>query len=96
MDERRKMTDNRHMTTRTEIVKISEGGRIVIPAAFRKELGLQIGDDVVLEMDHCAIRLSTRREGLTRARETLGKYLQGDPSPVEEFIAERHAEAARE
>lgn len=90
------MTENAYMAKHTEIVKVSDGGRIVIPAAFRKELDLHVGDDVVVELEGGSLRLCTRREGLRRAQEILRKYLQGGPSLADELIAERHAEAARE
>lgn len=84
------------MSKTIESVKISEGGRIVIPAAFRKQLGLCIGDDVFFEVDDGYLKLSTRAQGLKRAQAIVRKYLQGQPSLADELIAERHAEAARE
>lgn len=84
------------MSQQTETVRISDGGRIVIPAAFRKELGLQTGDDVVLELEDGCLRLSTRAQGLKRAQEIVRRYITGGPSLVDELIAERHADAARE
>jgi AbrB family looped-hinge helix DNA binding protein len=83
------------MSATVETVRISEGGRIVIPAAFRKALNVKPGDEVVLELEDGVVRVRTRAEGIRRAREILSKYLQG-PSPVDELIAEHRAEAARE
>ncbi len=90
------MTDNANMTTRTEIVKISEGGRIVIPAAFRKELDLHVGDDVVLELEDGDLRVRTRRQRIEQAQRNLYELVKGGPSLVDELLAERRAEAARE
>ena len=69
----------------------------MIPAAFRKELGLKPGDDLLIELEDGCLRLRTRAQGLKRAQEIVGKYLgRGGPSMADELIAERHAEAARE
>ena len=37
-----------------------------------------------------------RARAIKRAQEILAPYLRGKPSPVDELIAERRAEAARE
>lgn len=77
-------------------VKISEGGRIVIPADFRRRLGVSIGDDVIVRLEDCTLRVFTVREGIRQAQEILRPYLPKDRSLADELIAERRAEAARE
>lgn len=77
-------------------VKISEGGRIVIPADFRRSLGLEIGDDVIVRLEDRALRVLSVREGIRQAQEMLRPYLPKDRSLADELIAERRAEAARE
>lgn len=72
-----------------EHVRMSEGGRIVIPARMRAELGLEPGDDVVLELEDGSLRLASRARGVERAQQILGKYAAGGPSLSEELIAER-------
>ena len=84
------------MSKATSSVKLSKSGRIVIPVAFRKQLGLSIGDDVFFEVEDGCLKLSTRAQGLKRAQEIVGRYIEGGTSIVDELIAERHAEAARE
>lgn len=90
------MADNALMTNRTETVKVSDGGRIVIPAAFRKALGLHVGDEVVLELEDGNLRVCTRRQRILRAQRNLYELVEGGPSLVDELLAERRAEAARE
>jgi len=90
------MTDNAFMAKLTEIVKVSEGGRIVIPAAFRKALDLSVGDVVVLELDDDTLRLQPRAQRVRQALDRLYEQVKGGPSLVDELIAERRAEAARE
>jgi AbrB family looped-hinge helix DNA binding protein len=74
---------------------MSEGGRIVIPAAFRRALHMNVGDELIIELDEGEVRLRTRAEGIRRAKELIAEFKNGT-SPVDELIAERRAEAARE
>ena len=78
--------------------KMSEGGRVVVPAEIRKALNLKEGDTVLWELREGEARLTSRRARLERARALIEKYCPAGPgeSVVEEFIAERRAEAARE
>ncbi|OZB35932.1 MAG: AbrB family transcriptional regulator [Halothiobacillus sp. 14-56-357] len=77
-------------------MKMSEGGRVVIPAAIRKALELKEGDTVLWELVDGEARLTTRRERLRRAQELVRRYVPEGVSLVDELIAERRAEAARE
>lgn len=49
-------------------MKISAGGRVVIPAEIRKALNLSEGDTVLWELKDGEARLTTRRAKLERAR----------------------------
>ena len=84
------------METTFEVIKVCEGGRIVIPVSIRRALKLQTGQDLLLAFDGESISLLTRAQGVNRAQEIVRKYVRGTPSLVDELIAERHAEAARE
>jgi len=77
-------------------VKLSEGGRVVVPAALREKYGFAIGDTLVWQDDEDGLRLVSRREGIRRAQKMLAKYKRPGESVVDEFLAERRAEAARE
>lgn len=81
------------MAEASESVRILEGGRIVIPARFRKELGLHPGDTVVVEIEDGELRIATRLKGIRRAQELVRPYVSGTPSMADELIAERRAEA---
>ncbi|MDO8671119.1 MAG: AbrB/MazE/SpoVT family DNA-binding domain-containing protein [Dehalococcoidia bacterium] len=76
--------------------KIAEGGRIVIPAEFRKALGLQVGDQVILELAAGELRILTLQQQIKRAQELLRRYIPEGRSLSDELIAERRAEAANE
>ncbi|HEX5394094.1 MAG TPA: AbrB/MazE/SpoVT family DNA-binding domain-containing protein [Rhodocyclaceae bacterium] len=79
-------------------MKMSEGGRIVVPAEIRKTLGLKDGDTVLWELVDGEARLTTRHARLERARKLFQQYFpkQQGRSVVDELIAERRTEAARE
>lgn len=69
-------------------VRIVEGGRIVIPANFRKAIGAKEGDTLILQLDETGLKLMTRAEGLRKAREILAPFLIG-PSLTQEMLEER-------
>ena len=39
--------------------RVNENGRVVIPACFRKALGINIGDEVVLRIEDDELRITT-------------------------------------
>jgi AbrB family looped-hinge helix DNA binding protein len=77
-------------------VRLSEKGRIVIPAEFREALGIKTGDMLILEVVDHELRLSTFSSRLKRAQERVKKYTTPGTSMVDELIAERREEARRE
>lgn len=83
------------MSEQAKTVKISKGGRIVIPAAFRKQMGLETGDDVVLELEEGTLRVQSRAQRVQRALDSLYELVKDGPSMADELIAERRTEAAR-
>lgn len=76
--------------------RIAEGGRVVIPAEYRRALGLRVGDEVLVELEGGTIRILTIDEAIRRAQEIIGQYVPEEVSLVDELIAQRRAEAARE
>ena len=76
--------------------KIAGGGRIVIPAEYRKALGLRAGDEVSIRLEDGEIRIRSIDEGIRRAQALVRAWIPADRSLVDELIADRRAEAARE
>lgn len=74
---------------------IREGGRLVIPAAYRKALGLKPGDEVLLTLEDGEIRVVSTRQAIARAQTLLHRYIPKGRSLSEELIKERREEAAR-
>lgn len=77
-------------------MKMSEGGRVVVPAEVRRALNLQEGDTVLIELVDGEARLYSRREQLRRAQALVRQYIPEGTSVVDDFITERRAEAKRE
>jgi AbrB family looped-hinge helix DNA binding protein len=77
-------------------LRINENGRVVIPASFRKALGINPGDEVLLRLEDDELRISTLRSRLERARRHVRKYVKPGVSLVDELIAERREAAKRE
>ncbi|HYY87267.1 MAG TPA: AbrB/MazE/SpoVT family DNA-binding domain-containing protein [Chloroflexota bacterium] len=79
-------------------VQVTEGGRIVIPAALRTALGIKVGDQVLLQLESDgAVRLFTARQAVRRAQELVRQYIpEGGRSLSEELVAERRREAESE
>lgn len=75
---------------------IDEGGRIVVPAVFRKALGLAPGDEVVLSLVDDGIRITTMQQAVRQAQALVRQYVPEGRSLSAELIEERRREAARE
>ena len=80
----------------THRLKHGENGRISIPAAYRRKLGMRPGDELIVQLDEGEIRLTSPKLALERARRLVDRYVQTDESLVDSLIADRRAEAARE
>jgi hypothetical protein len=63
---------------------------------MRNAAGLADGDTVVLELVDGEIHLRSQKAMLARVRSRLRPYVEEGTSVVDELIAERRAEAARE
>jgi len=77
-------------------LKVNENGRVVIPAAFRKALGIRPGDEVILRVEDNELRITTMKRRIERAQQRARKYLKPGISLVDELIAERREAAKRE
>jgi AbrB family looped-hinge helix DNA binding protein len=75
-------------------MRINENGRVVIPASFRKRLGIRAGDEVVLRIQGDELRITTLKRNIERAQRLVRKHVKAGTSLVDELIAERR-EAAR-
>jgi AbrB family looped-hinge helix DNA binding protein len=76
--------------------KLGEGGRLVIPAEIRKMLGLSVGDSVLLRVEDGELHVITSEQAWNRAQGIVRRFVPPGESLVEELIADRRGEAARE
>ncbi|WP_353203631.1 AbrB/MazE/SpoVT family DNA-binding domain-containing protein [Sphingomonas sp.] len=79
--------------------KVIAGGKLVIPADLRRELGIKTGDSLIVDRDdEGRIVLKTRAQVVQEVRDTF-RALRGPSdgnSVVDELIAERREEGRRE
>jgi AbrB family looped-hinge helix DNA binding protein len=76
--------------------RVNENGRVVIPAAFRKALGITVGDEVVLRIADDELRISTLKRRIERAQRIVRHHVKPGVSLADELIAERREAAKRE
>ena len=74
---------------------IGAGGRVVLPSSMRKELGVSIGDEVVLVLDEDGLRLLTREQAVRRAQKLVALHVPRTRKLAREMIRERREEARR-
>ena len=86
-----------NMTEQTEIrTRVNENGRVVIPASFRKALGINVGDQIVLRIEDDELRITTVQRRVERAQRLVRKHVKPGTSLVDELIAERRQAARNE
>jgi len=75
---------------------IGAGGRIVIPAEFRREIGAGIGEEVILRIVDGEIHILTRSQAIRKAQALVRKSVPKNRSLVKELLSERRKEARDE
>jgi AbrB family looped-hinge helix DNA binding protein len=78
------------------VVPLQENGRMILPADLRQALRISKGDRIVLRAEGDRVELTTARHERRRAQEIFRRYVPAGTQIVDEFIAERRAEARRE
>ena len=75
--------------------RMVEGGRIIVPAAFRRAMGVAAGDALVLELHGDELRVRPARSALRRIQELVAARAPapGEPLVSEELLADRRREA---
>ena len=79
-----------------EHVRLGEDGRIVIPAAARRELGLTPGQTLVVESDGDRLLIRSGDAVLRETQDYFRRFATPGVSAADELIADRREEAARE
>jgi AbrB family looped-hinge helix DNA binding protein len=76
--------------------RIDQNGRVVIPASIRKAMGTKTGEDVLLRFDGEQLHISSQEASIKHAQELVRRFIPAGRSLVDELLAERRADAARE
>lgn len=77
-------------------VRIIEGGKLVIPAAMRRELGIATGDTVVVDVTEGELRVRSLPAAIARAQAILRRHVPEGVSLADELVADRRREAGHE
>ena len=75
--------------------KLIKGGKIVIPADLRREFGFKEGDSLVFEKEGGQLVIKSMEKVIEEVRAKVKKLIKV-PFTVDDFIADKRAEAARE
>jgi AbrB family looped-hinge helix DNA binding protein len=74
--------------------RVTESGRVSLPAELRKAVGLDRGGEVIFELDGREIRIRTVDEVIDQAQAVTRRLLGGRAeASVDAFLAERRREA---
>jgi antitoxin PrlF len=76
--------------------RVNENGRVVIPASYRKALGIEVGDEVVLRIEDDELRITTQQRRIQQAQRRARQHLKPGTSLVDELLAERRKAAKNE
>ena len=76
-------------------VRVANNRRMVLPKSVREALGVTQGGAVVLSIEGDVVKLTSIRQSVAQAQALYRQHATNDLS-VDDFIAERRAEAARE
>jgi AbrB family looped-hinge helix DNA binding protein len=69
---------------------------VVIPAEYRKALGLEPGDEIVMVLKDGEVRILSLQQAVSRAQEIVRRYISAGTSLATELISDRRKEALRE
>ena len=75
--------------------KVIKGGKIVIPAELRRELGFKDGDTLVLERGGNGLVIKTYEQVVREVQARVKKLIK-NPFTVDDYLAEKYREAETE
>jgi AbrB family looped-hinge helix DNA binding protein len=73
---------------------MAAGGKVVIPAEYRRALGLKPGDHVIMALEDDEIRIMTPDRSVRHAQSLVRSHVPEGRDMAEELVRERREEAA--
>ncbi|WP_228244132.1 AbrB/MazE/SpoVT family DNA-binding domain-containing protein [Porphyrobacter sp. GA68] len=74
-------------------VKVMENGRMVLPIAIRRQLGLEKGGTLIIEGGDTEVTLRTLDQTLDKVRTAFAAYADLPGTSVDDFLANRRADS---
>jgi bifunctional DNA-binding transcriptional regulator/antitoxin component of YhaV-PrlF toxin-antitoxin module len=78
------------------VLKLGPGGRVVIPADFRKAMEVEEGEKLVALLEDGELRLVGHKVAVRKVQEYFRSIVPEEVSLVDELIADRRREAEEE
>jgi AbrB family looped-hinge helix DNA binding protein len=75
---------------------VDSGGRVVLPARFRKSLGIQPGDRVIVRLEGDHLSIYSRQMARRSAQQRVCELVPENVSLVAELLEDRRRESSRE
>jgi len=76
--------------------KVTDSGRVVIPAVYRKEFGISEGDEVLITRSDYGIQITPLRQAVRRAQELVAKYIPAEVDLIDELRQFRDQDTLRD
>jgi AbrB family looped-hinge helix DNA binding protein len=76
--------------------RLGDNGRVVIPAEFRRSMGLKAGDPLIIRLDEDGLRIESRRAAVRAAQRMVRERIPKDERLTERLFRMRRAEAQDE
>ena len=76
--------------------RLDEVGKITIPDEYRRAIGLETGDTVILVLEKGELRIIPSSEAIKHAQALVRRYIPRERILSAELIRERRVEAAHE
>ena len=73
--------------------KMGDNGRVLIPVEYRKMLGLNPGDELILILEEGEIRLLTPKRAVQRAQNLVQQHIPDGGNMIDRLLKDRRDEA---
>ena len=73
-------------------VKLSPGGRVILPSGMRKALCMEVGDELLIKVENQELKIFKLRHAVAEAQALMARYNPERVSLSQEIIADRRNE----